>query len=834
MLSSSSLGGKKIERSRRPGDGRGRRRRSIALAAVVAASGLVLGYAAPVLALVDADPAPVEVAPTTPPPEQTADPSSTDPGIADPGGTDSPGATPNAPTPSQEPTVEPPLAEEPGGTDAPHEVQVPPIFAAPKTAEKQSVAGLAGPVVALGPVGSQQTGGYQNLKDNSNPATWSWKDPATIAQASEITAGTFSSNIVGTDLVIKFVRPNATGSNSFAFEYTNAPERWGPAGATTLAVPQPDRSQGGQVIFIEQQGSANPVVTYCTYPPNGYVTSLNSPSCVALAGVIVSIGTTVELKIPLSTINQGSPGCPPTMGTTAYLRSFNNASAPGSNLGIWAAPIAFEPPSTCATLTLTKQVSLQYAATGTGSAPADWTLTATGQGPVAGQTVTGNGTVTRSDVKAGTYLLSESSNPGFALKTDWACTDVTDPANPMTVALTNGNSLTLAEKRKVSCVIVNTDKPGAVTWTKTDDQSPAALLGGSEWTVTTSPGGIGVGTVITDCTAAVCATGAFKDQDPAAGKFTLTGLVWGGYVLTETAAPQGHDLATPAKTVQFTVDAGNAGTTIAGPAVVNAREPGAVKWSKVDDQTPAALLGGSEWTVVGPGAPEPGMTVVDCAAAGCTPGPFKDVDPTAGEFELAGLAWGTYTVTETRAPVGHSFADPKTFTFTVDAEGAGTVIDGGAHVNPRLPGEVTWSKVDEGGELLTGSEWTLTGPGVPTGTVVTDCTQSPCIAGDFRDQDPGGGEFQLTGLAWGEYTLVESKPPAGYYASPAVHPFTIDAENLVIDLDPVVNTRIDGPELPMSGGVGRDLFTALGLGALLLGAAGTGAIAIRNHRRKEA
>lgn len=834
MLSSSSLGGKKTGRSRRPGDGRGRKRRAVALAAVVTAGGLVLGCAAPALALADADPAPVEVAPTTPPPEQTGEPGGTDPGNAEPGGTDSPGATPNAPMPSQEPTVEPPPAEEPGGAEAPHEVQVPPIFAAPKTAEKQSVTGLAGPVVALGPVGSQQTGGYQILKDNSNPATWSWKDPATIAQASEITAGTFSSNIVGTDLVIKFVRPNATGSNSFAFEYTNAPERWGPAGATTLAVPQPDRSQGGQVIFIEQQGSANPVVTYCTYPQNGYVTSLNSPSCVTLAGVIVSIGTTVELKIPLSTINQGSPGCPPTMGTTAYLRSFNNASAPSSNLGIWAAPIAFEPPSTCATLTLTKQVSLQYAATGTGSAPTDWTLTATGQGPVAGQTVTGNGTVTRSDVKAGTYLLSESSNPGFALKTDWACTDITDPANPTAVALTNGNSLALAEKRKVSCVIVNTDKPGAVTWAKIDDQTSATLLGGSEWTVTASPGGIGVGAVIVDCTAAVCAPGVLKDQDPAAGKFALAGLPWGAYVLTETKAPEGHALTTPAKTVSFTVDAGNAGTTIAGPTVVNPRKPGAVKWSKVDDQTPAAPLGGSEWTIVGPGSPEPGTTIVDCTAAVCAAGPFKDIDPTAGGFELAGLAWGAYTVTETKAPAGHSFADPKSFTFTVDQTNAGTTIDAGARVNPRLLGEVAWTKVDEGGGLLTGSEWTLTGPGVPADTVVVDCAESPCTAGDFLDQDPGGGEFRLAGLGWGDYTLQESRAPAGYHASPAVHPFTIDAEHLAVELDPVVNTRIDGPELPMSGGIGRDLFTALGLGVLVLGAGTTGAIAIRNHRRKGA
>lgn len=51
-------------------------------------------------------------------------------------------------------------------------------------------------------------------------------------------------------------------------------------------------------------------------------------------------------------------------------------------------------------------------------------------------------------------------------------------------------------------------------------------------------------------------------------------------------------------------------------------------------------------------------------------------------------------------------------------------MDGGV-VNKPLVGTVTWKKADEdNGELLGGSEWTLSGTDVPAGTVVTDCVEA--------------------------------------------------------------------------------------------------------------
>ena len=60
------------------------------------------------------------------------------------------------------------------------------------------------------------------------------------------------------------------------------------------------------------------------------------------------------------------------------------------------------------------------------------------------------------------------------------------------------------------------------------------------------------------------------------------------------------------------------------------------------------------------------------------------MDPLAGQFELEDLAWGSYTVTETKAPPG--YIGGVEFTFTVDAQNAGTVIDKGDFENEQQPG----------------------------------------------------------------------------------------------------------------------------------------------------
>ncbi|SDN40373.1 Cna protein B-type domain-containing protein [Actinomyces ruminicola] len=114
--------------------------------------------------------------------------------------------------------------------------------------------------------------------------------------------------------------------------------------------------------------------------------------------------------------------------------------------------------------------------------------------------------------------------------------------------------------------------------------------------------------------------------------------------------------------------------------------------------------------------------------------------------------------------------------------------------NADQPGSFTWHKVDETGQEVGGTEWTLTGPGVPAGTTITDCTGG-CSSQPWTDQDAAAARFQLTDLPWGTYTLTESKVPDGYQLDETPITFTIgpDAEGgLDVEHGDVVNERLTG------------------------------------------
>ena len=256
----------------------------------------------------------------------------------------------------------------------------------------------------------------------------------------------------------------------------------------------------------------------------------------------------------------------------------------------------------------------------------------------------------------------------------------------------------------------------------------------------------------------------------------------------------------------------------------NKQKAGSVTWNKVDDQTPAAPLGGSEWTITGPGAPAPGIVVTDCvvtAPATCPTGAFKDQDPAAGKFRLDGLAWGTYTVHESTVPSGYEGA--ADFTITID--GSHLSIAHGNVVNTRKLGEVTWTKVTKGTtDKLAGSEWKITGPSpATTELIVTDCMAANATLCTGADKDPVAGQFLVKGLAWGDYTLVETKAPPGYVLDGTVRNITLSAGSLSVGLGDIENYRPTGPVLPLTGGLGRDHVYSAGALVLLLATAAYGA-----------
>ncbi|MFC0581776.1 MSCRAMM family protein [Micrococcoides hystricis] len=204
----------------------------------------------------------------------------------------------------------------------------------------------------------------------------------------------------------------------------------------------------------------------------------------------------------------------------------------------------------------------------------------------------------------------------------------------------------------------NTKKRGKISWRKVNDEQQP--LAGSEWRLR-GPGTDGPTVAVTDCTAAPC-SGA--DKDPAAASFRVENLTWGNYVLEETKAPTGYTLNTTPRTI--TINRDNVADTIQVGDIVNERILGTVTWSKTDAADPGTPLGGSEWTLTGPGLPAAGKTITDCiaeTAAACT---GDDKDPAAGEFKLEALAWGDYQLTEATAPAGY-LRDDTVHTFTISA-----------------------------------------------------------------------------------------------------------------------------------------------------------------------
>lgn len=125
--------------------------------------------------------------------------------------------------------------------------------------------------------------------------------------------------------------------------------------------------------------------------------------------------------------------------------------------------------------------------------------------------------------------------------------------------------------------------------------------------------------------------------------------------------------------------------------------------------------------------------------------------------------------------------------------------------------------MDESDEHLAGSVWELSGPdaGEPAAEV-TDCVSSPCQG---LDTDARAGFFKIEELALGEYTLVETKAPAGYQLDPTERPFTVGTDapaELDWDLGKIENQVRTGPTMPLTGGIGRDHLLIAGGGILML------------------
>lgn len=197
------------------------------------------------------------------------------------------------------------------------------------------------------------------------------------------------------------------------------------------------------------------------------------------------------------------------------------------------------------------------------------------------------------------------------------------------------------------------------------------------------------------------------------------------------------------------------------------------------------------------------------------------------------------SVTEETLPDAPVAGDPSHIWGTPDLGGTVVATDVSEDIDEitvtnrtvRHLGSVAWKKVDASGQLLAGSEWTLTGPaGSGSAAVtVTDCTAAPCDG--LLDKDPVTGQFKVENLYWGAYTLVEYKAPPGYVKSAEVHDFSINSSQLnYVFSNGFVNNPQTPPVLPFTGGLSRDFYLIFGISLIALTISARGYTQFRKRR----
>ena len=215
---------------------------------------------------------------------------------------------------------------------------------------------------------------------------------------------------------------------------------------------------------------------------------------------------------------------------------------------------------------------------------------------------------------------------------------------------------------------ISIDGCGDIAWEKRDEAG--TLLGGAVFTITPDPtDGIGILTIVDN---------GPGDADPALGQFLVDGALFGTYTVTETAAPLGYAIdadptrvivVTPAEMhptigVQGTDDAGVTDESDFHNSLLPI-EVGSIAWEKRDAS--GVLLGGAIFTIT----PDPldGVGILTILDNG--PG---DADPALGQILVLNTLPGTYTVTETTAPLGYVLDTDATRVVIVTVGGLTQVI----------------------------------------------------------------------------------------------------------------------------------------------------------------
>ncbi|CAB0995863.1 surface-anchored fimbrial subunit [Corynebacterium diphtheriae] len=284
--------------------------------------------------------------------------------------------------------------------------------------------------------------------------------------------------------------------------------------------------------------------------------------------------------------------------------------------------------------------------------------------------------------------------------------------------------------------------------------------------------------------------------------------------------------------------------------IANDKAVANIFWKKADSRDQMHLLGGSKWRLVSKGKAD--IEIEDCVSGDCKE--LLDKDPNRGAFKIENIGLGTYTLIETNAPEGYALGDvPVSKELVLGKEHVHEGSDLGTISNQVIQGSVTWEKAHAGDPtaLLDGSEWSLEKidgrvEGVEESeqkysVTIKDCSSdgSNCAKPDdssLVDASKEKGKFRVDGLTAGKYRLVESKAPLQFKLNTTPFEFEIrsngevvsvgrkvmDSESRTEKILPIENEPKNGIKLPLTGGMGSDIFRmaggVLGMIALIAGA----------------
>ena len=221
------------------------------------------------------------------------------------------------------------------------------------------------------------------------------------------------------------------------------------------------------------------------------------------------------------------------------------------------------------------------------------------------------------------------------------------------------------------------------------------------------------------------------------GSFTFTGVPYGEYVVREIAAPEGY--VTDDTPYAVKIDADGA---VVGIEAVNTRIRGSVQLTKVDRDYPDHHLTGAEFEVYRDGE-----------LVGTLEG-LSD-----GVYRLDGLAYGDYTLKETKAPAGFSL-DEQTYAFSITENGGTVIVEneaGKGFVNAAQTGSLRIEKTSDDG-VLKGFTFRVSG---------TDVTGNAFSKDYVTDEN---GQIKIDGLRIGDYVVseVSNKANKAYILPPDV------------------------------------------------------------------